>query len=197
MLYRSRKGRDAVDTTGLELDKEYWQPVTMMIEVAYGREEIMNCIRRWCKPADEVRKYMEDTMKRCQRAPESYLALRLPFKSTALPESEDVSKEATPVVDEKAKAKPGTKYVKKATTPAAKAAAPSAKKANESPANLANGAPKATEPMAAAAVVAADATEAKKESDAAPPATDSAQTESAEGGRPRRATRKSVRISEG
>lgn len=190
----SRKGREAVDTTGLELDKEYWQPITMMIEVAYGREEIMNCIRRWCKPAEEVRKCMEDTMKRCQRAPESYLALRLPFKSTAAPESEDASKEATPVVgaDKSKPSRPSVKYVKKAAAPVSKPATPNDKKEADGPSKPADG---ATDSKETATAPVADSAGGKKDQDAAPQ--DTAQAEANEGARPRRATRKSVRISEG
>lgn len=189
-----REGREAVDTTGLELDKEYWTPITMMIEVAYGREEIMNCIRRWCKPAEEVRKWMEDSMKRCQRAPESYLALRLPFKSTAATESEDVSKEATPVVAEKLKAKKSAvKSVKKtATTPASKTATPDNKEESITVGSAVNAPAK----EAAASTAVAEAVALKKE-DGAPQVGDAVQPDAIESGRPRRATRKSVRISEG
>lgn len=106
-----RKGSEAADKSGLDPEKEYWQPVTMMVEVAYGREDIMSCIRRWVRPAGEVQKHMEDVMQRCHRAPESYLALRLPCKGAAATESEDVSKEATPVVIED-KVKPKAAGVK-------------------------------------------------------------------------------------
>jgi hypothetical protein len=61
---------------------EYYQPVTLMVEVAYGREEILNCIRRWVKPVDAVCAHMESTMARCTRAPTDFLALRLPFRGT-------------------------------------------------------------------------------------------------------------------
>jgi hypothetical protein len=61
---------------------EYFQPITLMVEVAYGREEILNCIRRWVKPVEEVVKHMEATMERCTRAPTEFLALRLPVRGT-------------------------------------------------------------------------------------------------------------------
>ncbi|KAK4508413.1 hypothetical protein PRZ48_002151 [Zasmidium cellare] len=181
----TRKGREAVDATGLEPDKEYWQPITMMIEVAYGREEIMNCIRRWCKPAEEVRKHMEDTMSRCQRAPESFLALRLPFKSTATTESEDVSKEATPTLTtEKPKAaKSSVKYVKKAVTASGKPNDKQESNAND----------KGNE---AASTSVGDGGNAAKDEIVVSQGGDGAQPESNDSGRPRRATRKSVRISE-
>ena len=76
----TRKGRDAADSTNLDPETEYWQPVTLMVEVAYNREHILDCVRRWVKPAEEVKKEMEEIMGRCTRAPEGFLALRLPFK---------------------------------------------------------------------------------------------------------------------
>lgn len=189
-----RKGRDAIDTSGLDPDKEYWQPITMMVEVAYGREEILNCIRRWVKPAEDSRKHMEEVMQRCERAPETHLALRLPLKSTLLPESEEASKEATPVVDEKTKSKPTVKAAKKATS---KTAAPS-----EKPANTAATVPTSASTGESIREPVPDATaSASDQKDAPPTSTDSSEankdTSAAEDdGRPRRATRKSVRISE-
>ncbi|KAF2162302.1 hypothetical protein M409DRAFT_69207 [Zasmidium cellare ATCC 36951] len=189
-----RKGREAVDASGLEPDQEYWQPITMMIEVAYGREEIMNCIRRWCKPAEEVRKGMEDTMSRCKRAPESYLALRLPFKSTLTTESEDVSKEVTPVLaGEKPKAvKSSVKYVKKAVAGPTKASTSNDKQDTNVASSNANGQLKEE-----ASTSVGDGVNAANDEIAVSQTGDGAQPEPNDSGRPRRATRKSVRISEG
>ncbi|EME48636.1 hypothetical protein DOTSEDRAFT_67619 [Dothistroma septosporum NZE10] len=177
----TKKGREAADTTGLDLDKEYWQPVTMMIEVMYGKEEILNCVRKWVKPESEVRQHMQDVMKRCERTPLSYLALRLPFKGAAsLPESEEASKETTPAVEEKSKPKAAA-ATKKRPSLLGKSVMEPTKSTTEA----------AGSPAVAGAAQTTDvASGAKATSDAAP-------TETPEGGRPRRTARKSVRISEG
>lgn len=178
-----RKGHQAADSDGLEPNAEYWQPITIMIEVAYGREELLNCVRRWVKPAEEVRSYMEGVMQRCERAPDSHLALRLPFKSTVVTEKENVSKEATPVVEEHVKTRPTAKATKTKkggsmlkTKTDGEAAAPAQTSAMKSE--------KAASPvMPLQQVEPSQTTEPPVEVDT--------------GGRPRRATRKSVRISEG
>lgn len=177
----TKKGREAADSTGLEPDKEYWQPVTMMMEVMYGKEEILNCVRKWVKPEDEVRRHMEDVMKRCERAPLSYLALRLPFKSAAsLPESEDASKETTPAVEEKVKPKAAVGTKKRASL-LAKSAMEPAKSTAEAP-------------ISSASASAAQTLDGVSEMKAAG---EGGQPDTPESGRPRRAVRKSVRISEG
>jgi hypothetical protein len=199
-----RTGRDAIDTTGLLPEKEYWQPITMMVEVAYGREEILNCIRRWVKPPEDSRKHMEEIMQRCERAPETHLALRLPFKSTLLPESEEASKEATPVVDEKTKSKPSAKAAKKAA-PKTAAAIPelSKQKSGETPVIAApvsadtstSKAGQSTDPAAGTTAPSAGQNDAAPATASATDAkTDAAMT--ADDSRSRRSTRKSVRISE-
>lgn len=186
----TRYGRDAADPTGLEPDRQYWQPVTMMVEVAYTREEILNCIRRWVKPLEEVRKYMEETMKNCTRAPETHLAMRLPVKGVA-PEIEEAPKEATPLVEEKEKPsrpKSTVKYVKRAST--SKASPNPPKKTAEPVKEQSNG----TAPSPAPAPPSTE-----KRDNTPKPATDGAADapDSSEAGRPRRTVRKSVRISEG
>ncbi|KXL41673.1 hypothetical protein M433DRAFT_150370 [Acidomyces richmondensis BFW] len=114
------KGRDAADSTALDPEKEYWQPITLMLEVKYGLEDLPVYVKKWVNPADEVRKHMEDIMAKCERAPETYLALRLPLKgaaSAAETEESGHSKEDTPVsvshIEEKSKSKSSVKYVKK------------------------------------------------------------------------------------
>ena len=78
----------------------------MMAEVAYGREPLLKDVSKWVKPADEVREEMKKIMQRCTRAPETFLPLRLPIKSSAsVPESELTSKTGTPAPDEKKAAK--------------------------------------------------------------------------------------------
>ncbi|KAJ5703113.1 hypothetical protein N7488_010661 [Penicillium malachiteum] len=56
--------------------KEYWQPVTFRIHAADTR--ILEPLTRVVKPADEVRKYMNEIMDRTERAPAGFLAMRLP-----------------------------------------------------------------------------------------------------------------------
>lgn len=58
--------------------KEYWQPVTFRIHAADSR--ILEPLTRVVKPADEVRKYMNAIMDRAERAPDGFLALRLPHE---------------------------------------------------------------------------------------------------------------------
>ncbi|KAI5370225.1 Putative SWR1-complex protein [Septoria linicola] len=174
----TRKGGQAVDVTGLDPSAQYWQPVTIMIEVAYGREELLNCIRRWVKPADEVRKHMEEVMQHSTRVPEQYLAMRLPFKSTATTD-DDLSKEATPLVEDRGKPRP--KAVKKAT---------SISKLNADIAKRQSGTVSTPENASTPDVAGQSTTVSAK--------TPHASTEHAvePDDRPRRATRKSVRISE-
>lgn len=199
----TRKGRDAVDPAGLDPDAEYWQPVTLMVEVAYNREHILECVRRWVKPAEEVTKHMEEVMGRCTRAPDSYLALRLPFKGSAMAETDDAltSGAGTPVtaVEEKMRMKPksSVKYIKKALKNEV------GKEKSETKSE--SGEKKVGETADVASTPQAAAKEASSEQNGTVTATvtatnvgdetkdDPATTET---GRPRRAVRKSVRISE-
>ncbi|KAF2863430.1 hypothetical protein K470DRAFT_292877 [Piedraia hortae CBS 480.64] len=107
----TRRGCHAADQTGLNLDQEYWQPVTMMLEVKYGLEKLPNFVKQWVKPADEVRRHMEAIMQRCERAPDAHLTLRLPRKypsaiATVADES-GISVEATPTASLGDKSKNG------------------------------------------------------------------------------------------
>lgn len=56
--------------------KEYWQPVTFRIHASSPR--ILEPLTRVVKPADEVRKYMNEIMDRAERAPDGFPAMRLP-----------------------------------------------------------------------------------------------------------------------
>ncbi|KAK3635487.1 hypothetical protein LTR22_019167 [Elasticomyces elasticus] len=177
----TRKGRDAADPTGLDPDKEYWQPVTIMLEVKLGLEDLPGHVKRWVKPADEVRAHMEAIMKRCERAPETFVAMRLPSKSSTVAETESnvASKEATPaiLIDERAaKPKSNVKYVKKApkSTPAGTPTATG--KRQGGPTKSSAGAMKSAlaTPAAAKAVIGTDGA-----------------TDEPENGRPKRAVRKS------
>ncbi|OQE22515.1 hypothetical protein PENSTE_c010G00489 [Penicillium steckii] len=56
--------------------KEYWQPVTFRIHAQSPK--ILEPLTRVVKPADEVRKYMNEIMDRAERAPDGFPAMRLP-----------------------------------------------------------------------------------------------------------------------
>lgn len=212
----TRRGAQAADSTGLEPGKEYWQPVTCMVEVAYNREHLLECVKKWVKPAEEVRKAMEEVMKRCERAPDSILALRLPKKGTEMagePEEvlgnlgEEVVREM-----EREKERKTVKYVKKDK----KAKDEKDKAKSEAVSAIPAGAAKDGVPAtvgSVSSIVAADGKPAEGKPVGAsdkPTGTDTAnaadqsagaeekkeaEPETTESGRPRRTVRKSVRIS--
>lgn len=192
----TRKGREAVDNTaGLDHFKEYWQPVTVMVEVPNGRESLMQHIRDWIRPADEVRKHMQEVMARCIRAPETHLAIRLPIKGSKEAETEDmVRRSETPVMLEDKPRKKNVVYVKKATMGAKEASAvglAQPKKGNEKSDDTSI-TTHASEPQSK---LSEDVSTAS-----APHTTDAAAVEepaTIESGRPKRTVRKSVRISSG
>ncbi|KAI7222395.1 hypothetical protein KC333_g1154 [Hortaea werneckii] len=62
-------------------EKTYYQPVTLMLEVKFGLETLVQHVRRWLLPEDQAREGMEKVMRECERAPEGCLPLRLPIKS--------------------------------------------------------------------------------------------------------------------
>ncbi|KAK6428518.1 hypothetical protein LTR95_015334 [Oleoguttula sp. CCFEE 5521] len=175
----TRSGRLSADPSLLsQPDTDFWQPVTLMVEVAYGREGILKDVTKWVKPAEEVREEMKRVMARCKRAPEAHLAMRLPFRSSgaaSAPESEAASKAGTPVVE-----------VKKTTKAVPKKSALSKgikKETVESP-GLGTTAKEGAKSGLADAVLGASAGAT----------VDGAADETTETGRPRRTTRKSVRI---
>lgn len=189
----TRKGRESADPIHMRLDPdtEYWQPVTLMVEVAYGHEGILKDVTRWVKPAEETREEMKKTMARCTRAPDAFLAVRLPHRSTiSAAESEQTSKAGTPVPVVEAKAatkKSGPRKSILAKESGAKEKQAKAVKIEPTPTtsdNVDDQTANAQAPAAGdgGAEVSAETTET---------------TETTETGRPRRATRKSVRISEG
>ncbi|KAJ5788318.1 hypothetical protein N7457_003308 [Penicillium paradoxum] len=67
--------------------KEYWQPVTFRIHAPNAK--ILEPLARVVKPADEVRKYMNEIMDRAERAPDGYLAMRLPREEAQEPFEKD------------------------------------------------------------------------------------------------------------
>ncbi|KAM0717119.1 hypothetical protein Q7P37_006971 [Cladosporium fusiforme] len=191
----TRKGSEAADPVGLKLDPdtEYWQPITMMVEVAYGREPLLKDVSKWVKPAEEVREEMKKIMARCTRAPETFLPLRLPIKGTASAvESEMASKTGTPAPDEKKGAKAKTTTAAKKSTLAKETSASKDKKEDEKKATPTTTAAPASKPD----VAAAKETPAGATGTSTPDTAADGAKEDAEASKPRRATRKSLRFSE-
>ena len=197
-----------VSDLALDPQKEYWQPITLMVEVAYNREHLLELVKRWVKPADEVRKHMEEVMGRCERAPDRYLALRLPHKGSVLAADADelAVVEAAALQErerekEKEKERKNVKYVKKGSgsgvaTPVGKkgtvlegvkGVVPGTPATNGTTAQT-PGANEGVKEETASASAGTGAGEGEKKAEG-----EQATTES---GRPRRTTRKSVRISE-
>lgn len=56
--------------------KEYYQPVTFHIQSP--NPKVLEPLSRVVKPPDEVRRYMNEIMDRAERAPDGFLAMRLP-----------------------------------------------------------------------------------------------------------------------
>lgn len=76
--------------------KEYYQPVTFRIHST--NPKVLEPLNRVVKPADEVRKYMNEVMDRAERAPDGFLAYRLPREEIPEePEPEEIKKPGTPV----------------------------------------------------------------------------------------------------
>lgn len=96
-FFVTRRGSDAVDPSSFDPDKTYFFPVTIMVEVAYGRELILADIKRWVKPANEAREHMFSIMAKHERLIPSHLALRLPLKSSTDSSSMPSSHAGTPV----------------------------------------------------------------------------------------------------
>lgn len=71
--------------------KEYYQPVTFRIHAPNAK--ILEPLARVVKPADEVRKYMNEIMDRAERSPDGYLAMQLPHEQA----QESLEGEGTPV----------------------------------------------------------------------------------------------------
>jgi hypothetical protein len=128
-----------------------------------------------------VREEMKKIMQRCTRAPETFLPLRLPIKGSAsVLESEVTSKNGTPAPDEKK----ATKAKSTAT----------AKRSNLAKEPSATAKDKKVEEKDASAAVAAPPNPEAAVQPGAP--TDGTTDDNADASRPRRTTRKSVRISE-
>lgn len=71
--------------------KEYWQPVTFRIHA--DQAKTLEPLTRVIKPAEEVRKYMNEIMDRAERAPDGFPAFRLPREEAR----EVFESEGTPV----------------------------------------------------------------------------------------------------
>lgn len=62
--------------------KEYYQPVTFRIQSP--NPKVLEPLARVVKPPEEVRKYMNEIMDRAERAPDGFLAMRLPRENMDL-----------------------------------------------------------------------------------------------------------------
>jgi len=76
-----RKGDLAEERTGIDPGVEYYEPVTIRLDVHERNRDVLDYMRRSVKSADDVRKWMEERMRACKRAPFRFLALRLPHES--------------------------------------------------------------------------------------------------------------------
>ncbi|EAW10276.1 uncharacterized protein ACLA_047450 [Aspergillus clavatus NRRL 1] len=75
--------------------KEYYQPVTLRIYSA--NPKFLEPLGRVVKPPEEVRKYMNEIMDRAERAPDGFLAMRLPRETKDDGhEPEEIRKSGTP-----------------------------------------------------------------------------------------------------
>lgn len=90
----SNKSKESKEDANKSNLKEYYQPVTMRIYSA--NPKFLEPLARVVKPPDEVRKYMNEVMDRAERAPEGFLALRLPRENKDEHEPEDTRKSGTP-----------------------------------------------------------------------------------------------------
>ena len=186
-----------------------------MVEVAYNREHLLELVKRWVKPVEEVKKYMEEVMERCERAPDRYLALKLPVKGSVMAADagevaglEALALQERERVREREKVGKSVKYVKKNSVSGSGGATPVGKKDGkavsvvEAVKHGANGTSASS--VTSAQVDGSFAGVKKEETDTsgkdAVPANgekkEDQQEASTESGRPRRTTRKSVRISE-
>lgn len=221
----TRTGLAATSFAPLDPGTEYFQPVTFMVEVAYGRESLIELVKKWVRPADEVRAWMEATMARCTRAPEAHLALRLPVRGAAGAETEEERAEVEGKLAEEMRRRVGTganvKFVRKPGPKKGEGGRPVGVKNGEGGGRKAAGkdgvatgagaqAPSGDGKGTEKAESSKDAGAGEGEGgEASQPADgtaegekkkEEAQAEEGEGdgaGRPKRAVRKSVRISEG
>ncbi|GAM89402.1 hypothetical protein ANO11243_074400 [Dothideomycetidae sp. 11243] len=97
-----RKGGEASATTLFDPDTEYYEPVTVKIDVVAGTRsvEVLEHMKRSVKPADEVRKWMEEQIQTKKRADMRFLPLRLPHESQ-LPAEEEIIEETPPAAEVK------------------------------------------------------------------------------------------------
>lgn len=127
-----RKGSQAADPSLVDADAEYFEPVTVKIDVEPRHREILEYMKRSVRPQEEVRQYMEDKMRTCKRAPLRALPLRLPLKSQITEPEEPVEE---PIIEVKKK----TAKKEKVATPElpAPAPAPDPTPVNDGPAGMA------------------------------------------------------------
>ncbi|RHZ72930.1 hypothetical protein CDV55_106278 [Aspergillus turcosus] len=90
----SNKSKESKEDANKSNLKEFYQPVT--IRIYSTNPKFLEPLGRVVKPPDEVRKYMNEIMDRAERAPEGFLALRLPREKQDEHEPEDTRKSGTP-----------------------------------------------------------------------------------------------------
>lgn len=90
----STKSKESKEDANKSNLKEFYQPVTIRIYSA--NPKFLEPLGRVVKPPDEVRKYMTEIMDRAERAPEGFLAFRLPREKQDEHEPQDASKSGTP-----------------------------------------------------------------------------------------------------
>lgn len=97
-----RKGSEASASMLFDEDTEYYEPVTVKIDVVAGTKsvEVLDHIKRSVKPGDEVRRWMLEQMRTRRRADMRFLALKLPHESE-LPPEEDLVEESPPPTEVK------------------------------------------------------------------------------------------------
>ncbi|GAB7338402.1 hypothetical protein MBLNU457_4696t1 [Dothideomycetes sp. NU457] len=125
-----RKGSQAADSSLVDAEAEYFEPVTVKIDVEPRHREILEYMKRSVRPQEEVRQYMEDKMRTCKRAPLRALPLRLPHKSQITEPEEPVEE---PVIEIKKK----TAKKEKVATPEVPTPAPEPAPLNDGPAGMA------------------------------------------------------------
>jgi len=123
-----RKGSQAADPSLVDAEVEYFEPVTVKIDVEPRHREILEYMKRSVRPQEEVRQYMEEKMRTCKRAPNRALPLRLPLRSQIMEPEEPMEE---PVVEVKKKS------VKKEKVATPEPPAPEPAPQNDGPAGMA------------------------------------------------------------
>lgn len=84
-----RKGVDARgdDRHVLSPEREYYEPVTIKVDVLDKHRSVLEYIRRFVEPPEKVAAYMREQILKCDRAAMRFLALNLPVTTQMVAES--------------------------------------------------------------------------------------------------------------